>query len=65
MTCAEFDRAMALMLAVIALIVATGLWCGVSMWGWILVYWIVLTAKNAVAAIHSNARQRISNARER
>jgi len=44
----RITKAMILLLAVIAAVVATGLIGGRSMWAWIVAYWIVLTCKNIV-----------------
>lgn len=40
--------ALILALAVVAAVVATGLIMGWSMWAWIILYWLVLTAKNVL-----------------
>lgn len=44
----NISNALVLALAVIAAVVATGLIAGVQMWPWIIMYWLVLTAKNIV-----------------
>lgn len=42
------SSALVLALAIIAAVVATGLIAGLSMWPWIIGYWLTLTAKNIV-----------------
>lgn len=44
------QTALVLALAVIAAVVATGLIAGMSMWAWIVGYWLVLAAKNTLEA---------------
>lgn len=39
-------RMLVIALAILAGIVLNGLWRGQNMWGWIIAYWTVLTAKN-------------------
>lgn len=39
-------RVLVLALAILAGVVLNGLWLGENMWGWIIAYWSVLTAKN-------------------
>lgn len=45
------DQLFVLALALIALRVAAGVAKGASMWRWVVVYWVVLTLKNAAAWI--------------
>lgn len=44
----NISNALVLALAIIAAVVATGLIAGLSMWPWIIGYWLVLTSKNIV-----------------
>lgn len=39
-------RVLVLALAILAGVVLNGLWLSENMWGWIIAYWSVLTAKN-------------------
>lgn len=39
-------RMLVIALAILAGIVLNGLWRNQNMWGWIIAYWTVLTAKN-------------------
>lgn len=48
----EISAALAIALAVIAAIVATGLIAGYVMHAWIVAYWMVLTMKNLVDYIN-------------
>lgn len=42
------NRMLVLALVILAGIVLNGLWRSQNMWGWIIAYWTVLTAKNCL-----------------
>lgn len=45
-----------ILLAVIAAVVLAGLIAGRNMWGYIIAYWAVLTAKNTIDAIRKEEK---------
>lgn len=49
----KLSQALIIVLAVIAAIVATGLIAGLSMWAWIVGYWVTLTVKNVADYVGS------------
>ena len=53
MTAKQISAILIIILAIIAAVVATGLIMGYTMWAVIIIYWLVLTAKNIVDYIGS------------